>query len=293
MCTAKAAGHYLPSEPSTTTSCGSHNKRDSPSNSPSHHATLAGANGTTSGTTGPTTTAPAVTTSTTAASGNPAADVTTSLPVVACPTSYAVEPAPAAKALPSALSASVPKDLASQLTVYADEAGVMDVLAPTGWNCTASLGADGSGGVSVAPSGEVLPDASNHLPVGSTDEAIVATQNGGCQGCADDQACPFFAVAAQASLSQCSSTPPEGESVAPLSSTVVSFSDPPGTAGDADPSGGEYPANAVVTYVMGPPGSEGNSVSSWLETCTLPYSEQALCTAVLNDFVARCKDSGE
>ena len=78
----------------------------------------------------------------------------------------------------------------------------------------------------------------------------------------------------------------------PLSSTVVSFSDPPGTAGNANPSGGEYPANAVMTYVIDPPGSQGNYRTSWLETCTLPYSQHALCTAVFNDFVARYKNGG-
>ncbi len=62
--------------------------------------------------------------------------------------------------------------------------------------------------------------------------------------------------------------------------------------GGGNPSGGEYPANAVMTYVMDPPGSEGNTVTSWLETCTLPYSQQTLCTAVLNDFVARYKGGG-
>ena len=76
----------------------------------------------------------------------------------------------------------------------------MDVLAPTGWDGTASFGADGSGWGLVAPAGEVLPPhGSNALPAGSTDEAVVATHNGGCQGCADHQACPDFAAAAQAS----------------------------------------------------------------------------------------------
>jgi len=211
---------------------------------------------------------------------------------VACPTSYAIEPAPAAKPVPSTMSVSVAQDLASQLSVYADEAGLMDVLAPTGWDCTASFGADGSSKFSVTPAGEVLPDTSNALPAGSTAEAIVAIQNGGCQGCANDQACPFFAAAAQNSVTPCSSTPPAGESVGLRSSTYVGFSDTPGTAGNANPSGGAYPANAVMTYVMNPPGSVGNTVTSWLETCTLPYSQHALCTSVLNDFVARYKNGG-
>jgi len=228
-------------------------------------------------------------TSTTAAS-NPAADVSTSLPVVACPTSYAVEPAPAAKNLPSTLTINVPADLASQLTVYADEAGVMELIAPTGWDCTASFGADGSSVESLTPTGEVFTQ-NEALPSGSDEEAIVGTQNGGCQGCADYQACPFFA-AAQSDTGNCTNTsPPSGEEVTQLASNIVAFEDPPGLAGDADPSGGEYPANAVMTYTRDPAGSTGNFLSSWFETCTLPYSQQMLCTAVLNDFASRYKDS--
>jgi serine/threonine protein kinase len=256
-----------------------------------HHAALSGAHGKTKSTAGTTTTAPSATTTTTVATLNPTSDIVASLPVVACPTSYGIPPTTPTSA-PNSLSVSVPKDLVNQLSVYADEAGIMDVLAPTGWDCTASVGADGSSLVSVTPAGEVLPDNSNALPPGSTDEAIVGTQNGGCQGCANYQACPYFTAAAQALGSPCASTPPSDESIVPISSTVVSFSDPPNTIGGGDPSGGEYPANAVMTYVIGPPGSNANYVTSWLETCTLPYSQQTLCTAVLNDFVARYKNGG-
>jgi hypothetical protein len=73
-------------------------------------------------------------------------------------------------------------DLASQLSVYADEAAVMDIVAPTGWNCTASFGADGSSQKSVLPTGEVLPQ-SNALPVGSSLEAsssVASISGGGC-----------------------------------------------------------------------------------------------------------------
>jgi hypothetical protein len=166
----------------------------------------------------------------------------------------------------------------------------MDVLAPRGWDCTASFGVDGSGGVTVVPSGEVLPD-SNALPAGSQDEAVVATQNGACQGCASYQACPFFAAAVQNSSSSCSSSPPSEERVTRLASNIVGFEDPPNFAGDANPSGGEYPANAVMTYTHDPIGSTGDLWSSWFETCTLPYSQQALCMGVLNDFASRYRDS--
>ena len=145
--------------------------------------------------------------------------------------------------------------------------------------------------MSVVPSGEVLPQ-SNSLPNGSQLEAIVGTQNGGCQGCADSQACPFFATAAQNDPGNCTNTsPPAEEQVTQLASNIVAFQDPPNFAGNANPSGGEYPANAVMTYTQDPTGSSGNFWSSWLETCTLPYSQQTLCMAVLNDFASRYKDS--
>jgi Protein kinase domain len=139
-----------------------------------------------------TSTTPAATSTTTAP--NPAADISASLPVVACPTSYAMDPAPAPKNLPPTLTVNVPADLVSQLSVYADEAGIMVLIAPSGWDCTASLGADGSSVESVTPTGEVFTQ-NEALPPGSQEEAIVGTQNGGCQGCAAGQACPFFEVA--------------------------------------------------------------------------------------------------
>jgi serine/threonine protein kinase len=249
-----------------------------------HHALAAK----TSSSTTSTTSSAATATSTTS---NPATDVNTSVPVVACPTSYAEEPPPANKNLPSTVTASMPADLTSQLNVYADEAGIIEVLAPTGWDCSASLGADGSELMSVVPSGEVLPDGSS-LSAGSPDEAIVATQTGGCQGCAASQACPFFAAADQADPGTCTNTsPPAGEEVTQLAPNIVGFEDPPNNAGDADPSGGEYPANGVVTFTQDPADSTGTFYSSYSETCTLPYGQQRLCTAVLNDFASRYKDS--
>ncbi len=46
------------------------------------------------------------------------------------------------------------------------------------------------------------------------------------------------------------------------------------------PSGGPYPANGVMTYYS------GNENGGWLDTCTLPNSEHALCTVALNAFVS-------
>ncbi len=238
-----------------------------------------------------TSTTGAGTTTSPRAATDPTADITASLPVVACPTSYAVNLPPVSTHLPSTVRASVPADLASQFSVYADEAGDMGLLAPRGWDCSARFGADGSSEESITPIGEVLP-RNPSLPSDSNVKAIVGTQSGGCEGCAASQACPFFSTADQADPIDCTnSTPPSREGVTRLASNIVGFEDPAGFAGDANPSGGHYPANAVMTYTHDPGGSSADFWSSWLETCTLPDSQHRLCTAVLDDFASRYKDS--
>lgn len=217
--------------------------------------------------------------STQPSSQSPAALESAALPLVACPTSYGVEPSASPPVLPASISESVPTDLASQLAVYTDQRGEMKLLAPTGWVCNASYGADGSGGVSAYPSGETLP--SGHLTSDSTAEAIVGSETSACAGCAQTQASPLFSTAAadcaQNYPGSCG-TLPSGESEEQIKAGVVGFLDPPGVAGDGNPSGGEYPANGVMTY------HSGDDNGSWLDTCTLPYSQRALCTAVLNNF---------
>ena len=47
-------------------------------------------------------------------------------------------------------------------------------------------------------------------------------------------------------------------------------------------SGGAYPANGVVTYHP----DTAEDLPSYIETCTLPGDDHAVCTAVLDDFVA-------
>jgi hypothetical protein len=77
----------------------------------------------------------------------------------------------------------------------------------------------------------------------------------------------------------CPKTRPAEETIYQINSGVIGFEDPLGVAGDGDPSGGPYPANGVMTYYS------GNDNGSWLDTCTLPNSEHALCTVALNAFV--------
>ena len=159
----------------------------------------------------------------------------------------------------------------------------MKLLAPTGWSCAANYGADGSGGVQVFPSGESDPNGEPFQA--SSAEGVVGTQSGGCQGCAVSQASPLIPAAASAcesefggSAQSCQSQPAD-ESTVQIESGVVGFLDPPGVAGDGNPSGGQYPANGVMTF------HSGQFSDSYLDTCTLPSSEHDLCTTALDNFV--------
>jgi hypothetical protein len=197
--------------------------------------------------------------------------VTASLPVVSCPTSLGVTRP--AVSLPRSRPVAVPQALAADLSVYTDNQGVMELLGPKGWSCTAGIGADGSGGVTVHP-----PAAGPSSPT-----AITGSETSACVGCTLAQACPLFPSAAKALrsyLGQACPAHPAAETVASIAPGIVSFEDPPGVKGDGQPSGGPYPANGVMTYHPSAPDG------SWQETCTLPASEKNECTAVLNTFVS-------
>jgi Domain of unknown function (DUF4850) len=169
----------------------------------------------------------------------------------------------------------VPQALAGKLSVYADTQGIMELVGPKGWTCTASHGADGSDGITVHPHGEGASPRS----------AIVGSQTSACVGCALDQACcRLFPSAARALRSDLGEACPirraPAEMVVRIAAGIVAFEDPPGVEGTGVPSGGQYPADGVMTYHPSAPDG------SWQETCTLPSSDKGLCTAVLNTFVS-------
>lgn len=212
-------------------------------------------------------------------SGAKTATTTESVPVVACNTSYGATP-PSPKALPATVTVTIPSALTGRVLDYTDQQMIMQILGPAGWNCLAAYGGDGSGGVSIYPPSE------NMKPFGPPPpEVISGSQTSACSGCKLTQACALFPQAATALASlypgQRCYTPSAEETHYTISSTVVVFADPPGAAGTGRPSGGPYPANGVMTYL--PQGNAG----SWLETCTLPQSYQALCSTSLDYFARR------
>jgi hypothetical protein len=210
---------------------------------------------------------------------------TASLPLVICPTTLGVTPSPPPVHHPTSLSITLPSRLAERLSVYADDQGTMSLVGPRGWACRALYGADGSGGVAVYPSGTSIPSgwgAGWRLPGASEVQAIIGLETSACTGCQLLQACPLFASAAEAFQSSfggaCPKTRPGPESVDVLATGQVAFRDPPGVAGDGVPSGGQNPADGVMTYYS------GDVNGSWLETCTLPAAEKDICTVSLDHF---------
>jgi hypothetical protein len=214
--------------------------------------------------------------------------VTATLPIVVCQTSSGVTTTTAA--LPGSVSVSVPASDASaeNLAVYSDEAGRLMLIGPTvGWTCTGSFGADGSGIMALAPVGTSVPLSGTTWPLAasSATEAIVAMESGASPVQGASLVCPLFSAAQAATLQNlgksCTPASASREHVAKISSVAVGFQDPPGVAGVGYPSGGQNPANGVGLYLPKPTES-----TAYLTTCTLPTSQQDLCTAVLHHFVA-------
>ena len=197
------------------------------------------------------------------------------VPLTVCPTKFGVSFGKSA-VFPSLTTLSISTPLASSLAAYTDTQGLMTVIGPRGWKCSASYGADGSGGVTVFPRG-----SSATSPV----EGIVAGETSACYGCTTGQACALFPTAEEAFQAAyryaCPAHRPPRESIYRLSKTVVAFEDPSYVKGEGALSGGQFPANGVMTYLS------GSNDGSWVETCTLPDNVHSTCTAVLNDFVAK------
>jgi len=230
-----------------------------------------------------TTAAPGTTTPTTSAPVA-AATVSAALPQVVCPTTYGFQPT-TTPSLPSTVSETIATSLVSQIAVYTDAQGQMQILAPTGWACSASIGADGSSELAAFPQGQTNPTTSGATR--DTGEQVVGGQASACASCNYAQTTPLFTAAAdQCAIDDAGQPslcpgPYPGEAVDPIGNGVVGFLDPPGVRGSGAGSGGAYPANGVVTYH---PATSGYQ-PSYIETCTLPDSQHSLCTAALDNFV--------
>jgi hypothetical protein len=208
------------------------------------------------------------------------------VPVVVCPTGYAANQTRRPPTVPTTEQVPVSPATARAVSIYSDAGGLMHVLAPDGWSCTAQYGVDGSGGIVVVPPTSPVPPTEKEYwsvtratATGDT-ESVVGTETSACVGCRDGQACPFFASAAIDNLTgyglACSRTP--GLVVTGVGPTEVTIDAPPGAKGAGPGSGGSNWSRSVMTYTA------GDDWGSWAETCTLPATAQDVCRASLAVF---------
>lgn len=167
------------------------------------------------------------------------------------------------------------------MTAYTDSEGISEVIAPTGWGCSAFIGADSTTGISVWPPGASAPAQDSTLTEGI--EAFVYP--GANIGGQYDLVCGLFPSAGgQIGEAQgpCPANVPSGETDTMLKSDVVAFDDPPGVNGSWNNSSGAYSANGVMVYDYG--GQVANTTTEQAG-CLLPDSEKDVCTASLDDFI--------
>jgi hypothetical protein len=209
------------------------------------------------------------------------------LPLVECVTATGTLVGP--KPMPATKVVSVPPQVLNKMALYSDDQGDLYLLAPLGWACQASLGADGNDSIAVYPPGEV---ATSQFALGhnwpKSAQAVTGDLLPTCLACFVGQACTFFPAAEHDLVrdfsGQLSCTPlPSGQGVNRVSSSVIAFQDPAGVLGTGEPSGGVYPSSGVVTFKdRAPSGTYGSA----METCTLPKSEHVMCDAAVQAFIA-------
>jgi serine/threonine protein kinase len=228
----------------------------------------------------PSTSSHSQTTVTQAPPASPAPAQPTTIPIVDCPTTWGSEtPHPSISTAQSA-TVDFPATIASQLAFYTTQTeSVPPVLGPAGWTCAASVGGDGSTGIYIYPAGTPRPAQ------GQIGQPLVSvSSDSACQGCVFGTVCRFIPSAGNqlgyGNTFTCPAGPP-GENVywlrgsaasSPPFSDAVAFSDP----------GNPDPLNGVVLY-----NNPGRQSSASEDDCTLPVSEHALCTAILNNFVTQ------
>jgi hypothetical protein len=214
----------------------------------------------------------------TANRGAKAQNVTLTFPVVTCATRDALSFTPDAKPYGHA-TAVVPRSLEHRVALYADaDREMAPLLAPKGWHCRVSVGADGSASFDLYPS-KIPPPLSRY----SNAPQVVATTDGGCQGCVADDVCPYFVNAqSQVGLAglHCPGTRPPFEQVHFLSGSPAASQ---GTVDTYDPptTKSRYGTYGVLRYVLA--GSQGLDAR---ETCVLAHRAKSWCQAITGEFVA-------
>jgi hypothetical protein len=224
------------------------------------------------------------------------------VPVIECPTTYGGQnPGAPSATYPSTIALSISATVAQQLAAYSnDTRSLAPILGPRGWSCPVGVGADGGTSVTILPPSGTAPMSAAGGQ--KSPPLISAYWPSACMSCVYAIVCPFIPDAAQ-QLGYpgvpCPSSPPSQETVTFVNGSpttaasadiqdVIEFTDPPGITGDAGGSGGPDPAEGVVLYdSFSGSGTTGQSTFASQESCALPASAEALCTAIIGDFVER------
>jgi hypothetical protein len=203
----------------------------------------------------------------------PAADAAVStVPVVACHTTFGVQGNP--PTIPARLRTEGTPKMVQGLTAYTNYYTYL--IGPSGLVCQGVVGADGSSTLSAWRRGRPRPG--RH----STEAGLTLDQASACVGCIGTMLCPFLPKLADEIFPDvpCTQAVPSGETVQPVNANVVRFTDPPRVRGDGDPSGGQNAAHGADGY-------GGRRRGSFETACTLPASQRWVCTASVNDAIAR------
>ena len=221
--------------------------------------------------------------------------VLASLPVTECPTTYGAYSSGPTN-YPAEVAAEVPTQMVSELAFYSDATRSLEpVLGPAGWACTVGVGADGTTGVDLVPPAPTAGTTTPVQPSSSSSESVIALSAASCTGCIYSEVCAYVPTAAQ-DLGffevTCPTARPPEEHVSwlmgflasgPPVKDIIAFGDPPGVKGSGDGSGAAYPSRGVILYsYLGP-----TKVALSKESCTLPAADEALCTAIVGNFLDR------
>jgi len=212
------------------------------------------------------------------------------VPVRACPTTNGVGPGSSSGPTgPRQLKTSLTQGVAEQLEFYSDSSREVEpTLAPDGWQCSATIGADGTTNLLIYPPGVLKPSSQS----GSEETMGVAfNQIPACRECVGDLVCPIFVNALTqlgytSPSTYCPGYEPTTESVRFLEGGPTSnyglalVADPAGDPGTNELSGGDYSASGALDYAGGGEEPGASSVS-----CVLPHADQDVCQAVVNRFL--------
>ena len=195
------------------------------------------------------------------------------VPVVVCRTEYVPGSPPA---VPTRIAIDGSPSSVRGLAAYTNHATYL--IAPAGMACKGEVAQDGGANLIVWQRGKPEPRAHSHA------EGLTLSQESAWVGCMYSLACPMFPSLANRiypgfSKAVPCGTPTPREQIRREGPDRGRFSDPPGVAGDGDPSGGPYTAEGAVGYAR--------RKGAFRITCTLPAGQRRICRASLNDATAR------